>query len=185
MNVGGVTTNYPINDPRRTGKAASTDQSFAQQMNHVSKSNGFTLHWFDVEGEPIGACGLADGGSVTVYKPKGFDPENPIYQVKIWDGAGNVTERTVDIAKVDFNHCDYIDGLAYASHLTDCGKCPEAQSAFIRAQANPHGEGTVFDSITDKMNWMGILKYAMQLQFDLGNMAGYIEYKKFWDFLNR
>ena len=32
-----------------------------------------------------------------------------------------------------------IIGIAYSSHLSASGKCPGAQSAFIRAGANQHG----------------------------------------------
>lgn len=48
----------------------------------VQNSNEpITLHWSDTkDGDaPIGACGLADGGSATVYKPADFDPANPVY----------------------------------------------------------------------------------------------------------
>lgn len=37
-------------------------------------------------------------------------------------------------------------------------------------------------SFTDSI---GILKYAMQQQYDLGNLAGYAKYKQFWDFLEQ
>ena len=97
------------------------------------------------------------GKTAAVYKPADFDPEN----------------------------CDSIDMYAYACHLTDSGEFPDAQSTFIRASANPHGPGTVYDSPFDRSNWVDIVKGAMQMQYDAGNLAGYLDYKKFWDFLTQ
>ena len=82
----------------------------------------------------------------------------------------------VDASKVDPNNCDYLDMYAYSCHLTDRGEFPNAQSTFMKASANPHGSGTAYDSPLDKKNWVDIVKYAMQVQYDVGNMAGYVDY---------
>ena len=190
MNVGGITSNYPIGYETRKTHKAVPEQSFANTMGKTANVNSkqvFTLHWFENElGEkPIGARGLENGGSTTVYKPVDFDPANPVYRVRIWDAEGNMTERMVDISKVDSKNCDSIDMYAYASHLTDSGEFPDAQSTFIRASANPHGPGTVYDSPFDRSNWVDIVRDAMQAQYDAGNLAGYLDYKKFWDFLTQ
>ena len=188
MNVGGVTTNYPIGYEAGRTQRATTDKSFANTMRKTTgtKGVGFVIHTSNEEdGIAIGSS-TNRNGSVAVYKPNDFDPANPVYKVKVWDEAGNVTEeRMVDISKVDPNHGDYVDMFAYSSHLTDSGECPGAQAAFMRACANPHGAGNVYDSYLDKENWVGIIKYAMQLQYDLGNMEGYMVYKKFGDFLEQ
>lgn len=188
MNVGGVTTNYPIGYEARRTQRATTEKNYASNMGKTAGTNNsaFVLHTSNEEdGIAIGSS-TNRNGSVTVYKPNNFDPANPVYKVKVWDAAGNVTEeRMVDVSKVDPNNCDYLDMYAYSSHLTDTGEFPDAQSTFMRASANPHGPGTVYDSPLDKMNWVGIVKYAMQVQYDAGNLAGYMDYKKFWDFLTR
>ena len=49
--------------------------------------------------------------------------------MKVWDKDGNVTERMVDVSKVDTTGSDYIDMFAYSSHLLASWKCPGAQSA--------------------------------------------------------
>ena len=41
--------------------------------------------------------------SLTVYQPNDFDPANPVYKVKAWDKDENVTERMVDVSKIDKN----------------------------------------------------------------------------------
>ena len=47
-----------------------------------------TLHWFDdTQGnEAVMSTSLAGGGSLTVYKPADFNPKDPKYLVKAWDG---------------------------------------------------------------------------------------------------
>lgn len=39
--------------------------------------------------------------SLTVYQPNDFEPAIPVYKVKAWDKDGNVTERMVDVSKID------------------------------------------------------------------------------------
>ena len=191
MGINGISTGYyPTRCETGKTQGATSEKSFASTMGktaNVNSGQGFTLHWFDNEegDKAIGACGL-NGGSATVYKPADFDPENPVYKVKVWDAAGNVTEeRMVDVSKVDPQNSDFIDMLAYSGHLADSGECPGAFSTFIQSTANPHGSGSVYDSYLDKMDWKGIAKYYMQLQYDLGNISGYVSYKKFWDFLEQ
>ena len=93
-----------------------------------------------------------------------------MYKVKVWDKNGNVTERMVDVSKVDTKSCDYIDMFAYSSHLSASGKCPGAQSAFIRAGANQHGfDNKTHDDLFGMTDWISVLKDAMQTQYDAGN----------------
>ncbi len=62
------------------------------------------------------------GSSYSVYKTPDFDPENPVYKVKIWDKSGNVTERMVDVSKVDPKNCDTMEMYAYTADLKESGK---------------------------------------------------------------
>lgn len=190
MSVSGIgAIGYPVAgyETRRTQKTVS-DKNFAGQMSNITSvqnsNQPITLHWFDTkEGDaPIGACGLADGGSATVYKPADFDPDNPVYKVKIWDEAGNVMERMVDISKVDPRNCDEIDMFAYSSHLTVSGECPNAQSTFMSADGYYRSSKSGADFL-DKTNWLNVIRDIMQMQYDAGNLKGYLNYKTFWDFL--
>ena len=190
MSINGISAGYYPTDYKSTNAPKSTETaSFADTMGKTANVNGgHTFHWFknDEGDKAIGACGLKGGGSATVYKPADFDPENPVYKVKAWDAAGNVIEeRMVDVSKVDPQNSNFLDMLAYSGHLADSGEYPGAFSAFIDSTANPHGSGSVYDSYLDKMDWKGIAKYYMQLQYDLGNISGYMFYKKFWDFLEQ
>ena len=196
MNVGGITSNYPMEYGIKRTQKTMSGQSFANTMGKTANVNSgqiFTLHCLNNElGEkPIGAKGLENGGSTTVYKPVDFDPANPVYRVRIWDAEGNMTERMVDISKVDPKYCDVIDMYAYACHLTDSGEFPDAQFTFFMASSfkqvmeNPSNPGGVRDNCLDKYNWLDIVQDAMQSQYEVGNFAGYMAYKKFWDFLTQ
>ena len=186
MSVAGINgvANYPDYTP---GKARRNVQNnnFNQQINQAKAGGVHTLHWFDApEGDkPLGALG-DKGGSITVYKPKDFDPENPVYKVKIWDAEGNVTERMVDVSKVDAKNSDRADMFAYACYLTDSGQYPEAQSTFCRISIpdeQPENLSASFKA--GKFNWLELAKCFMQMQYDAGNLKGYLDYKKFADFL--
>ena len=76
--------------------------------------------------------------------------------------------------------------FAYSSHLSASGECPDAQSSFIRAGANQHGfDNKTYDDLFGMTNWISVLKDAMQMQYNVGNLKGYLDYKQFWDFLDK
>ena len=95
-------------------------RNYADQMCNMvpaTQASGgtFELHISnDKDGKAIGSMCGADY-SLTVYQPKDFDPANPVYKVKVWDKGGNVTERMVDVSKVDTAGSDYIDMGDYYS----------------------------------------------------------------------
>ena len=190
MSVSGVTTNYPIGYEARRTQRTATEKSFANTMGKTtgSKSVGFVLHTSNEEDGIAVGSSTDRNGSVSVYKPNDFDPENPVYKVKAWDAAGNVTEeRMVDISKVNPNNCDYLDMYAYSCHLTDSGECPGAQDAFMGAYMGAKANYGAGDnrSYFDMTNWVNIIRDIMQMQYDAGNLAGYAKYKQFWDFLEQ
>ena len=188
MAIGGIgATGYPTAgyEIRRTERNIA-GKNFSGQMGNVksTQGTGITLYISNPEdGEAIGSMGDHDS-SVTVYKTKEFDPANPVYKVKIWDAAGNVTERMVDISKVDPKNCDEIDMFAYSSHLTVSGECPNAQSAFMSADGYYRSSNSGADFF-GKTNWVNVIKDIMQIQYHAGNLKGYLDYKQFWDFMEQ
>ena len=190
MSINGIgTTHYPIAGyETRKAERNVAGGNFAKQAAKATHTSGgtFELHISnDKDGKAIGSMCGADY-SLTVYQPNDFDPANPVYKVKAWDKDGNVTERMVDVSKVDTKNSDYIDMFAYSSHLSASGKCPNAQSSFIRAGANQHGfDSKTYDDLFGMTDWISVLKDAMQVQYDAGNLKGYLDYKQFWDFLDK
>ena len=187
MDINGISAGYyEARYTNMRNKADAAGASFAGSMGRTAATQNapFVLHISnEADGEAISSS-TDRNGSVTVYKPKDFDPSHPVYKVKAWNAEGNVTaERMVDVAEVDPNSADYLDMFAYSSHLTASGKCPAAQSAFMYASANPHGAGNVYGSYTDSLDWISVLQHDMQQQYKLGNLSFYAKYKQFWDFL--
>ena len=187
MNVNGIGAGYPAAGyETRRARRNYSDQMCNMVPATQSSGGTFELHISnDKDGKAIGSMCGADY-SLTVYQPNDFDPANPVYKVKAWDKDGNETERMVDVSKVDTKNSDYIDMFAYSSHLSASGKCPGAQSAFIRAGANQHGaDNRTHDDLFGMKDWISVLKDAMQTQYDAGNLKGYLDYKQFWDFLEK
>ena len=82
---------------RRSAKSTdgmtSTGQTDETVQRSQMSSSTFELHISnDEDGEVVSAmCGRDH--SITVYKPKDFDPANPVYKAKVWDKDGNaITE---------------------------------------------------------------------------------------------
>lgn len=169
---------------RAVGRAESGGYAGTVQKSEMA-GGAFVLHYFDNEAgdRTVGAsCGR--DYSISAYIPRDFDPENPFYKVKVWDKDGNVTERMVDLSKVDPENSDFIDMFAYSSYLESSGKCPGAQDAFMGSHGDPYDmDGMSYDDLFDKTNWMGRLKDMMQMQYRSGNLEGYLKYKNFRDFL--
>ncbi len=166
-------------------------KSFSGYMdNMVQKtqmpSGTFELHISnDIDGKVIGA-GCGNDYSFTVYEPEDFDPDNPVYKMKVWDRDGNVTEQMADMSKVDSKNSDYLNMFAYSSYLTAMGMYPGAQSAFMGASAFQYGmDGLSYGSLFGRTNWMNVLQNAMQTQYSAGNLQGYMNYKGYYDTLSK
>lgn len=171
---------------KSTDGMTSTGQTDEMVRRSQMSGGTFELHISnDEDGEVVSAmCG--GDHSITVYKPKDFDPANPVYKAKVWDKDGNVTERMVDVSEVDPRNSDYIDMFAYAGHLSASGECPSAESAFWRSSANQHGpDDRSYQDLFRRTDWVGALADAMQTQYQAGNIEGYLDYKPFWDFLTK
>lgn len=168
--------------------------NFSEKMGNVIQTNGNTppavLHGDDEETGDIAVSSWADvvnGTSVTVYKTQDFDPENPVYKVKVWDKEGNVTERMVDVSKVDAKNCDTIEMYAYTSYLKDSGKGDFKETvlkaAIAKAAKNAEQRSSGTWDFSEKIDWVAAVKEIMQSAYSYGDFKGYLEWKKFLGFL--
>ena len=196
MNVGGVTTDYPIGYVNKRAQRAASENSFAKEIVGTAQASrtgaNAVLHGSDEDTGDIAISSWADvvdGSSTTVYKTKDFDPENPIYKVKTWDAAGNVTERMVDVSKVDPENCDTMELYAYTSHLKESGKGDFKETvlkaAVAKAVKNAEQKSSGSWNYLGKVNWVDTVKDLMQSAFDYGDLKGYMEWKKFLSFLKQ
>ena len=70
--------------------------------------------------------------------------------------------------------------------LIASGEYPDALSAFTGAAAHQHGaEDRSYDDLFKKNDWLSVVRDAMQTQFEANNLEGYLQYKRFWDFLEK
>lgn len=194
LNINGISTGY-YQAGYTNNKAAQTVQGagFSNQLNNtVNRTPSLTLYG-SVDGETgdtvIGAWVNAQSGiSTTVYKPQDFDENNPVYRVKIWDADGNLMEeRMVNASEIDPRRSDSFDMYAYACHLSDSGEYPDAMLRFMMTHAQYEGSQTNFtgENMFDKLDWLSILKDIMEMQYKLGNLEGYMNYKSFLDVLQK
>lgn len=177
-----------------------TTANAARQTGYADRtqSAGFTLHIGSGENTDrmLSAVAGRGKGGMTVFEPADFDPEKPMYKVCTWDQEGNMTERMVDLTKVDAHNSDQEEMFAYSCYLSDSVRYPEASDIFLRTR------GFLYDGMPDtdedmeftdalggaarqgKRDWTKLAAYIMQMQYDGGNLKGYLEYKKFVDFFN-
>ncbi len=149
------------------------------------------LHVFDNEEGDTTIGAWADpqaGTSVSVYQTADFDAENPVYKVKIWDKDGNVEERMVNLAEFDPQTADTVEMYAYSCYLSKSGKYPNADMEFMMMHAMAKGNGLIEEgakeALFDQKNWLKILSDIVRMQYDVGDMQGYLRYKGFLDFLS-
>ena len=170
------------------------ESNFSEEMDNVVKSNGrnsaVTMHGDDETTGDVAISSWADvvnGTSVTVYKTQDFDPENHVYKVKTWDKEGNVTERMVDVSKVDPKNCDTIDMYAYTAHLKESGKGDFKETvlkaAIAKAAKNAEQRSSGSWDFSEKIDWVTTVKEIMQSAYSYGDFKGYLEWKKFLGFL--
>lgn len=198
MSVGGIiSSNYPAwngakTTQKKTGKnmPGTCFASQAASKAQAAKAQGpLVLHGKNDadEGESVvgSSVNAQTGVSIAVYKSRDFDASHPVYHVKVWDGDGKLTDRMVDISKIDPKNSDEVEMSAYAWHLSSSGQCPNAFMKFASARSYNQTSQDDYSakSIFEKLNWVDIIRDFMQMQYDANNMKGYLDYKKLLDFL--
>ena len=198
MSVSGIgTTGYPIAgyDTRKTERNVAGG-NFAKQAEEAAQATAQAstaiLHGSDEEtGDKavFSSVCLVNNSSITVYKPQDFDPNNPVYKVKTWDKDGNVTERMIDVSKVDPKNCDTAEMYAYTANLKESGKGSFEDTvlkAVVAKGMKSAGQNNFGSwSFSTKMNWVDIVKDIMQSEYSYGDLKGYMEWQKFLGLLDK
>lgn len=191
MNIGAIgTSNYysGYHNNRVVPKAGTN--SFGDTV--VNNTTNIAIHGLmgektETGDTVVGAWGNAvTGTSTTVYKPHNFDENNPVYYMKIWDKDGNVTERIVNLNEIDPKNCNSFDMYAYCCYANDSGKNSSAMKNFMGSHAYYQGEqggGSDYEDLFKQTDWLTVVKNIMDMQYQLGNMKGYMDYKSFFDLL--
>ena len=196
MSLNGIgTAGYQVSgyETRKSEKNVA-EGNFATQAAEVVQEAGqatAALHGTD-EGSgdiTIFSCAeIVSGSSISVYKTQDFDPENPVYKVKIWDKSGNVTERMVDVSKVDPKNCDTVEMYAYTANLKESGKGSFEDTVLKAAVAKSVKDAESRSgawSLSDKFDWTRIVNDLMQSSYNYGDLKGYMEWKMFLGLLDK
>lgn len=193
MNVGNIGNNYGAYT--YTNKVQNNSgKSFGAAIGGVTEmpSPNLTLHISHEGDEDKSVSSWANantGRNVTVYEPKDFDPEHPVYKMKIWDKDNNLLEeRAVDLNSIDPTRADSYDMFALSAYGEKSGQSPDAIARFTMMHAKQEIEQTAQNgsySLETVENWMSILKNMIQEQYDMGNMQGYMNFKNYYDFLDK
>ena len=198
MSVNGIgTTGYPAwYNAGRTERNAA-EGNFAKQAAEAAQAAQAAgqatavLHGADEGSGDItifSGAEVVSGSSYSVYKTQDFDPENPVYKVKVWDRSGNVTERMVDVSKVDPKNCDTVEMYAYTADLTESGKGSFEDTvlkAVVAKSVKDVESRTDTRSFSEKLDWVKIVNDIMQSEYRYGDLKGYMKWKEFLGFLDK
>ena len=179
-------------ETRRTGRNVAEGNFAKQAAQAAGQTQTATLHGADEGSGDVAISSWADvvsGSSISVYKTSDFDPENPVYKVKTWDKSGNVTERMVDVSKVDPQNCDTAEMYAYTANLKESGKGSfedtVLKEAVAKAVKNAEQRSSASWNFLEKTDWVKIVNDIMQSEYRYGDLKGYMEWKKFLGFLDK
>ena len=191
MSVNGIgVTGYPgIGYETRRTERNAPGESFAKQAAEAAQAIAILHGAEEGSGEITIFSGaeLVSGSSYSVYKTQDFDPENPVYKVKIWDRAGNVTEQMVDVSMVDPRNCSTAEMYAYTADLKESGKDSfedtVLKAVVAKAQKDAESRNGTW-SFSEKFDWTKIVNDIMQSEYRYGDLKGYMEWKTFLGFLD-
>ena len=194
MLVSGIQRTMYQEGNSHVGKVSSNESaSFGGLVKEATQTAGVeevqTLHGDDEENGDIAVYSNIDfvnGKSITVYKPKDFDSDNPVYKVKMWDASGNVTEEMVDVSKVNPKNCNAIEMYAYCANLKENGQGnfvdTVLKAAVAKAVKNAENKSVSWN-FAEKMDWVEIANEIMESSYRYGDIKGYMGWKKFVDLL--
>jgi len=147
-------------------------------------SSNITLNYFGKNENALTCVGFPNGLSASVYKTDNYEQANPEYRVRYIDKEGNSIDTNVQINSVDPSNATYLEMLAYSTYSDIQGMTSNAYSNCLQSANGVNGE-IVYDSdsINTKKDYMSMVEEFMQLQYDCNNLAGYLSFKKFYDFM--
>lgn len=91
----------------------------------------------------------------------------------------------IDVSKVNPENCNTIEMYAYTAYLDDMGEFEGALRKFIpaKAQARTEKQHVGAYELTENFDWVEMIRRITQSQYDANNLKGYMEWKKFLDYL--
>lgn len=167
--------------------AAQKRNSQKSAMGNVgsTQTSDITLHYTEANGDKaLTAVGFPDGTSASVYKADNYNDADPEYRVRYWGKSGDYTDTNVRINDVDPENSSYLEMLAYATYSDVQGSTSDALGNFLSAAGGVNADITYDESsVNVRKNFMNMVRDFMQMQYDSNNLAGYLSFKKFYDYM--
>ena len=184
IGVGYQTAGYETRKTERNVSGGNFAKHAAEAAQAAGQATAF-LHGVDEGSGDVtifSGAELVSGSSYTVYKTQDFDPENPVYKVKIWDKSGSVTEQMVDVSKVDPKNCSTIEMYAYTADLKESGKGSFEDTvlkAVVAKTVKDSESRSAAWSFSGKFDWTKTVNDLMQSAYHYGDLKGYMDWKEF------
>lgn len=102
----------------------------------------------------------ATGESANVYRAEGYTEEKPVYLVKGIDENGREYEQTVDVSRVNPDHCSYRELLALNAHAGNKSDSNFLTMAVLMDKAQSASFGTKEDYLAAAYGLMRDMKTA-------------------------
>lgn len=188
MEVLGVAANpynynavYPRN--RNVGCKAA-NQSNAAVFTTPSNINLHIGNEDDPDGKAIGLLGFPDGSSTSVFKAQNYSEVHPVFKVKTYDSKGNMTEVEIDASKVDPKNATLQEMMALDEYRQLKGEETFGDELMLSA-GRLHGDNVSgsYEDFFSKEDWTSEIADFMDMQYKLGNMDGYLRFKKAYDII--
>ena len=188
MAVSGVAANpYNYNAAYTKNRSAAGRAANRSTATVPTTPANITLHIGsedDPDGKAIGLLGFPDGSSTSVFKGQNYTRENPVFTVKTWDADGNMTETEIDASKVDPGNASLQEMMALNANRQLNGE-EDFGDQLMMSAGRLHGDEVTgsYEDFFSKNNWMAEIKDFMDMQYQLGNITGYMKYKKAYDIM--
>ena len=187
MAVNGISGNYYGTEYPNNKTSRTADEDFADRINDIAKSAEPKDAGNDREKPVFRWLYSVDGSTGEVYKTQNYTSEHPVYRVKSWDAAGNLTEYMIDASQVDPRDCNTYEMYAYAADLKETGKGSFEETvlhaATAKAATGAEQKALSTWDFSKSINWVETVQEMMQSAYDYGDLKGYLEWKKFLGFL--
>ncbi|MDE6846977.1 MAG: hypothetical protein K2J99_14615 [Lachnospiraceae bacterium] len=168
MSVNGIgVSGYPAwHETRKTENSVKADfganvkaASEAKNVVHIDSNALFSIHH------------VKTGESANVYKADDYSENNPVYLVKGIDINGNEYEQTVNVSKVNPNHCSYTEMLALNAHTGNKSDSNFLSMSIMKDKTNS-------SSYHEKTDYLSVAYGLMNDMKTLGNWDGFLRYGK-------
>lgn len=167
-----------MNVSNYSGLNSSISEFYSRSKRENAKQTGSQLPSgqintnFSLKLGGVSSRALSDGSNVTVYKSNSYSKENPLMKVVTTLADGSKTEEMVDPRTVDISNASENEMLAFNAYMVDQGKMDNSvyRTSFLQDE-----------SITGtRRNYLEIAKRLMEMQYNAGNVAGYVKYNKIY-----